>query len=344
MDLVADVFTQVDFRRNRDDPGTDEKIEKLSSNIHLVQHGAIRLFAKPDEDDWLVHGIDLNPSMLLYEAERHRLHDGDLQRALNMLKAAVTPLLAEPLDTRHIVPGIVMDEKPVAFWRLVDSETYISGINIRCLHDLSHPNTGPAGGAKKNRIQLGDKKDDCVIRIEEPKWATDGLDGTEGAEGIRVSLILKRRKLTDAFMEFATIAKVSDTPRLVSFTEAGLDRVYRSVITRLVGTHLPVPAAWLESKAKGRKDCVTHAKAMALASRLTSVPLEEIRIMDAEVRQPSGSTLKRLKKDLPIEAGRLAPVPVATLFDPPEYAGHLSGVPDPAGDTDPTIANVYGER
>jgi hypothetical protein len=362
VDLVSDVFLQTDFRQNPsgpdddeqhvddpddieqnpDDPGGDKRIEKSKSNIHLVRHGAIRLFAKPDGDGWLVHSIDLNPSILIHRKERARLRAGDMPLSLNMLKGAITPLLAEPLDALHIVPGLVATGQPVAFWSLVDGEFYIPQVDIRCLHGLSHPDTGPAEGAKQNRIQLGDEEDDCLIRFKKAKWNIDGPDGERQVEGIRVRLVLKGRKLNNAFMKFGTISKVDRNTRyLVAFTESGIHQMAHEVMARLEGTCLPVPAAWLENKIKKRKDRVTHAKAITLVSQLTSIPLEELRVMDEELRHPSDSTRKRLNKDVPVEADRLTPVPVASLFDPSTHASQTSGGHHTRANIDPLIANAY---
>jgi hypothetical protein len=348
VDLANDVFPATHFKKNRtkdpddpDDPGSEERIEVVKSNIHLVRHGAIRLFTeRDDEADW-IRSIDLNPSMLLYDAKRHALAAGDLPRSLSVLRDKVTKLLADPLDARHIVPGLLQDGEPVAYWSEVDTEFQFPGIAIRCLHGLSHPLTGPAEGAKPNRIQLGDKKDDCLIRIKKAKWEIDGPDGAEAGEGIRVRLILKGRALTDEFRTFAKSAEISNTWRVVELTMPGAARVHQSVMAHLEGTYLPVPAEW-RNRRKGHK-ALTHAKSMALVSQLTSIPLEEIRAMDEEIRHPSESTRERLDEDLPVEVRRLAPVPVATLFHPSAYTFPNPGTAHPADGIDPLIAEAYGE-
>lgn len=345
--LADDVFPETSFRKNRtkdpdnlNDPGSKERIETVKSNIHLIRHGAIRLFTeRDDEGDW-IRSINLNPSMLLYDAKRHVLAAADLPRSLNMLRKQVSPMLVDPLSARHIVPGLVPDEEPVAYWSEADTEVLLPGINIRCLHGISHPFTGPAEGAKPNRIQLGDKKDDCLIRIKEAKWKIDGPDGSENVEGIRVRLILKGRALTDQFRTFEKNATVNNTWRVVQFTMAGAARVHQSVMARLEGNYLPVPAEWRDSS---KDKPLTPAKAMALVSRLIPIPLEEIRAMDEEIRHPSESTRKRLNKDLPLELSRLAAFPVATLFHAAAYTFQNPEAAHPADDIDPLIADVYGK-
>ena len=342
VNLADDVFPETDFKKDPANPRSDERIERIKSNIHLVRHGAIRLFTERDgEADW-IRSIDLNPSMLLYEAERHALAAGDLPRSLSILRKQVAPLLADPLDARHIVPGLVQDdEEPLAYWSEVDTEFLLPGIDIRCLHGLSHPGTGPPDGATRGRIQFGDKQDDCVIRIKEAKWKADGSEGVQDLGGVRVRLILKGRALTDEFMPFGKTAKVNNTWRVVAFSMPGAARVHQSVMARMEGTYLPVPAEW-RNRRKGEK-ALTSAKTVALVSRLTSIPLEEIRAMDEEIRHPSESTRKRLDDDLPVEFNRLAPVPVAALFDPSACASHPTGGHHAAGNTDPMIADAYSE-
>ena len=338
VELADDVHPETDIRKDPDDPDSDERVEKLRSNIHLVRHGAIRLFTEREEDDDWVKSIDLNPAMLLYEKERHLLSKGDLTLSLDILRAKVSPLLAEPLDARLVVPVLLQDEEPVSYWSMVDSELYIPGIDIRCLHGLSHPSTGPAEGATEKRIQLGDKKDDCVIRFKKAKWEIIGPKGAETVLGVRVRLILKGRDLTEEFMSFGTTATVGNTPRLVAFPESSVAGVHQAMMARLDGTYLPVPLEW-RIRPEGEK-ALTHAKAMALVACLTSIPLDELRGMDEEVRHPSDSTRKRLNKDLPVEANRLKPVAVSTLFAPTAYASLTPGMSAPAEDIDPTITDA----
>jgi hypothetical protein len=322
VDLADEIFPQTDFRKDPNNPRSDERIEKIKANVHLVRHGAIRLFTKHDGQDTWVYSINLNPSMLRYEAERHVLAAGDLPMSLSILRKQVAPLLADPLDAQHIVPGLVQNgEEPVASWSEVDSEFQFSGIDIRCLHGLSHPGTGPADGATEKRIQFGDKKDDFVIRIKKAKWDIDEPDGIGDAEGIRVRLILKDQELTSEFMPFGTTAKVNDTVRLVAFSESSIALVHQAVMARMTGTCLPVPAEWRNEK-DGKR--VTTAKTMALVSQLTSIPFEELRAMDEEIRHPSESTSKRLRTGAAAAAACLKPVPVSSLFLPDAYANHAA--------------------
>ena len=342
VDLVGgDVFPVTDLRKKSVKPYSEDLIEKPKANIHLVRHEAICLFTKRDEEAHRVVSIALNPAVLLYEVKRRRLNKGDLLLSLDILRSKVTPLLADPLDARHIVPGLVPAEEkhPAAFWSKVDSEILLPGVQIPCLHNLSHPSTGPAEGAKETRIQLGDKRDPCVIRLKKARWRCAGSNGTEDVEGIRVRLILKGHKLVAGFKPFGTTALFDDTRRLVSFTETSVGLVHQSMMAQLEGDYLPVPSEW---KDKSSLKSATHARVLALVSHLTSIPPDDLRAIDKEIRHPSDSTRKRLKEDLQLEMNRLVAVPVSTLFPSSVYAFRSSGATQPADDIDPLIAETYG--
>jgi hypothetical protein len=193
---------------------------------------------------------------------------------------------------------------------------------------------------KRDRIQLGDKEDDCLIRFKRARWEPEGPDGAETVEGVRVRLILKGPKLTAEFRPFGTTARIRDEEKLVAFSERSIHRVHQAVMSRLKGMCLPVPPEWRD---RDHGKPITHAKTIALISQLTPIPLEELRGMDEEIRRPSKSTRKRLNKEISKEVGRLNPVPVAGLFESAVYALPQPGMTAlPSGKIDPAIAEAYG--
>ena len=153
-------------------------------------------------------------------------------------------MLAEPHDARHIVPGLAESADSIAYYTSVDSEFLFPDLLVPCFHNLSHPSTGPAEGVTKNRIQLGQRKDDCVIRIKKVSWEATGPDGTKTVHGIRVRLILKGDQLLRAFREFCKCARINKTPHLVAFPMSAVARVHQTMMSQLVGTYLPVPPEW----------------------------------------------------------------------------------------------------
>jgi len=341
VDLADDVFPETSFKKAPDseDPYNEEKTAKVRTNIHLVHHGAIRLLTERDEDgDW-VRSIEMNPSLLLYGVKRHPLLDSDLLLSLTLLMNKVTPLLADPLDACHIVPGLLADGEPIAYFSAIESEILLPDILLPCLHSLSHPMTGPAEGATKTRFQLGDKSDHYVISFTMPKRKRSGPRGTQG---VRVKLILKGHALAAVVGRFGTTTLVKDIERLTAFPASAVARAHQTMMSRLEGTYLPVPSEWAD-RTQGKP--VTQAKAIALVSRLTTIPIEELRDMDEKLRDPSKSTRQRLDEDVPIEANRLAPIPVFTLFDSAVYSAQEPGkTTQAAKSTDPQIAAAYGQQ
>ncbi len=339
VDLADDVFPDTSFKEN---PDTREKMAKVKANIHLVRHGAIRLFCERDvECDW-VKSIELNPSLLLYGTERHPLFYQDLVLSLSRLKRRVIPLLADPLDAQHIVPGLAREDDPIAYWSAVESELLLPGILRPCLHGLSHPLTGPSQGETKTRVQLGDKGNDCVIRFTEAKGERSGLRGTRGDHGVRVLLLLKGYALPTWFGRFGGTTSGNDIKRLISFPSASVSLVHRTMMSQLEGSYLPRPPEWSD-KSLGKP--VTHAKAIALLSQLTSTPLEEIRSIYEELSSPSKSTRERLDEAVPIAASWLTPIPVASLFTTTMYSAQEPEMTTHACERiDPQVAAVYGQR
>jgi hypothetical protein len=341
--LVGEVFPSTSFKK---DPDTNEKTAKVNANIHLVQHGAIRLFTeRVGDDDW-IRNIEVNPALLLYGEEDHLLTEQDLVVALSMLRDKVAPLLADPLDACHIVPGLV-DDAHVAYLCAIKSEVLLPDIVLRCLHNVSHPDTGAAEGTTKKRIKLGDRGD-CVICFETAKWEVAGPRGTQEVQGVRVSLRLKGHALLARYGLHGATAMVGDTRRLVAFRAPDVARVYQEVMSQLEGTYLPVPVEWaVAGKAKTKKgktgNPTTPAKVMALLSVLTPIPLDELRAMDEGLRQTSRATRTRLNKAVEAAVACLKRVPVSSLFGAEVYATPVPGTTPPVDvRIDARITAAYG--
>jgi hypothetical protein len=320
------------------DPDTRKKREKVKANIHLVQDRAIRLFTERDGDgDW-IRSIDVNPAVLLHGDKNHLLIEPDLVLALSMLKTKVAPLLADPEDISHIVPGLSGDDEHIAYWRTIESEVRLPGVLLFCLHRLRHPNTGPAEGANEEEIKLGHFGDDSVIRFRKDCWIAAGLTGEQQVEGVRVKLSLKGDALSYRIGGAGITARFGDISRVVAFRASDVARVHQEVMSRLEGTYLPVPPEWADMG----KDA-TAAKIIALLSRVTSIPLDELRALHDGQSKPSLSTRKRLNKDVVAAVDCLKYVPVSSLFRPEDYVTPAVGMTrSQDNQIDPLVAAVYG--
>lgn len=335
VDLVDGVFPATSFKDNKE---TGDKDESLKANIHLVEHNAIRLFIEHDSDgDWWIKGYDLRPSILRYGTKNHPLTGDDPAASLSILMDKVAPLLADPDDARYIVPGLVDDGTHVASWSQIESEIWIPGVDLRCLHGMSHPATGPAEGSTEDRLKLGDRGD-CVIIMKPAKWTIAGPEGPQEVHGVRVRLSLRGNALVNSFREFGNSSLVGNVMRLVSFRASGVATVHQEAMWQLEGTYLPVPPEWA-----GMKKPMTTAKVIALLSKLLPIPPQELRAMYEARTNPSDSTQERLDHDLPAAMACLKSVPVTSLFCPEVYSSKATGS-KPLGDVhiDPQIAAAYG--
>jgi len=335
VDLVGDVAPSTSFKRNRE---TGEKDKSVKANIHLVQHGAIRLFSQRDDvGDW-IRVIEVNPGLLLHGDRNHPLTEPYLAGALSMLKTKVAPLVADPEDVRHIVPGLAGDDEHVAFWGGIQSELWFPDVTLCCLHGLGHPNIGLAEGADKKAVTVGRFGGDCVIRFERADQLVDEPEGKRKVNGICVKLSLKGRDLLSRFGRPGMTADIREKERMVRFRASDVLRVHQEIMSELVGMYLPIPPEWA-----GIGNDVTPAKVIALLSKLTSIPLEELRAMYDARSNPSKSKRKRLNKDVRAVAAYLKHVPVSSLFRPEVYAVQpAESSRPPHVHIDPQIAAAYG--
>lgn len=144
--LVGEVLPATSFKKDRAN-GDKRLIDK--ANAHLVKHGAIRLFIQRDKTgDWL-NSIDLDPAVLLSDDMRLPFDEESLANSLTILRREITPLLADPQDSVHLVPGLVRDESVCAFWSRVTCCLVGPGAQLKFIRKLSHPLTGPEQGREE---------------------------------------------------------------------------------------------------------------------------------------------------------------------------------------------------
>jgi hypothetical protein len=303
VELVNPLIPETDFKK---DSETKEKAAYDKFNIHLVHYKAIRLRVECKGDQLWVCSIKLNPSLLLYDDKHHPLVEGDLARSLDRLRKTVLPILADSLDSRHIVPGYCGSDEPIASWSKLESKMTLRGIDIHCLHDLHHPEAGLAHGTTKERLQLGPDEDDIIIRFEER------IPTAPGAPEATLNLCLRRGALEAGFRGIGRIAKVKGIDRLVEFNATDIVRVLNRETSRISGTCLPIPPEW-----EGMGKPLTHAKAIALLAQHTDIPVDELLTMHEAIRKFDRKTRQRLDHDVDAAVACLKPVPVTSLFTLP---------------------------
>lgn len=311
VNLVDRFLPEVAFKQDRE---ADEMAESAKANLFLVHHKAIRLFVKNDGSGYRIRSITVNPAELMRHSHshshQHTVPSDSLDAAFDLLKSNIEPLLAEPLDIRHIVPGEVDDiSAHCTYWSETAFKTFIPGLEIACFHGLAHPLTGPAQGSSKKRIDLCDDNGNLVISFEQIRMKGKGKKTLPCAEGVSVTLTLSGHMLPDTFSATGKTAWIHNAKRLVSFPEMSVAETFLDRLSQIGGTYLPIPPEWA-----GMGKPITYAKTIALLSQLTGMPVARIREMDETIRKSSESTIKRLDHDVPAAAACLKPVPVAWLF------------------------------
>lgn len=333
--LLAMPEPEASYKNN---PQSREKDATLKANIHLVRFGAIRLFTKQEAGELWIQSIDLNPSLLLPDSEGRPLTPAGLQQALSTALREVAPLLANPRDALHVIPGLATGTDRCAHWSRIESEVFLRDILLRHFHDLSHPETGAAQGTSETRIRLQSQNEEYTITLEQRKERSEKSRNRQREPNpLRVRLSIDGSAVPGAYMKGKTCL-IDGSLRLVGFDVSQLGRVHQEAMSRLVGIYVPAPAEWRD---EGKP--VTHARVLALLSVFTPFSMEELREMDEECRQPSQSTRTRLNTDIRAEARRLKPVPVASLFKSEMYeATDECQLPD--HEIDPRIAEAYEKR
>jgi hypothetical protein len=327
------------FRRKRkgdaDATDSDGKEEHDRDQIHLLEFNAIRFKVEGNGASFRISSIRVDPSLLLYGVECHPLVASDLARSLTVLQSTVRPLLASPEDVCLIVPGLVPG-RPGTRWRSIQCRTLLPGIDIRTLHRLDHPMTGPPQGADDSQIRLKGRSKPIEILFEKAKWQVDDGDALHSVEGTRVTVTI-RSHLLQWFRNFLSNVWSEDFA-FHGFHPSAVSMVLNHVVAELQGIHLPVPEGWA-----GMGDPVTVAKTIALMSVITPIPIEELQAWDKEIRKPSASTLKRLKKEVPAARKYLCPMPISSLFQQLDAPGtFVRRRRRRSSYIDPSIAAIYG--
>ena len=345
--LAGDFNPVTIFRRNKE---TDSKDEEEKGVIHLLEPDAISLKVGSTGGPFQINTIAVDPSLLLYGDKWHPLVESDLARALSVLQDTVRPLLANPEDACHIVPGLVA-EGSRASWTSIQCRLLLPGVDLRTLHKLDHHLTGPPGGADDRQIRLGGGRKPLEILFERKgkkqkkgkegkkgRCPADGEDGAEEIDGTLVTVTI-RKHLLQGFKTSLNGMPPHDST-LPGFHPSAVSTVLDDVVADLQGIHLPVPEEWADMG-----DPVTVAKNIALLSVLTDIPIDELKAWDREIRQPSESTLKRLEEEITVLLPFLKPEPVSTLFQQIETQ---EGMPrcsrSRSPSIDPSIAALYGPQ
>lgn len=308
--LVGEVLPATSFKK---DPESGDKRLKENSNAHLVKHGAIRLLIQSDDTgDWLI-GIDLNPAVLLSDDMRLPLDEESLAKSMNIAMKEITPLLDDPLDARHLIPGMVCDESARAFWSRVTCELLVPGPQFPYIHRIAHPLTGPEQGREQKRLRLGARGAPCNIIFEDVTWTEVDLEGVHTVHGVRVLLSLSKSALPEVLGAFGKTQEINGVERVVGFSARDVDSAFHCTMSEMEGIYVQPPSEWFETA--DTTNTVTHSKMIAMLSVVTGVPAEEIIGKYAEQSECSADTLDEIRKGVDETITSFNLIQVAALFE-----------------------------
>lgn len=293
----------------KNDSLTGGKNLKAKANVHLVDHHAIRLFYQQDKFGLWLKTIDINPGILLSDNVFRPLDEERLARALSITQKEITPLLVDPLDACHIIPGMADKESPLAYWTKLTYEMIVPDAQTKFMGKLSHPLTGPEQGRSMKQIRLGSRGAGCNIEMEDVQWA----ERSHTAYGVRAILSICKSVLTDALGDLDSVANINETQRLVGLSNPKAKRAFYEVMSRLEGCYLLPPPQWLD-ESKG-DNTVTHYKMIALLSKVIDFPTDEMIDMYVEASQCCLDTEDQIRDGVSKVIDYLNPTPVRILFE-----------------------------
>lgn len=141
IELAGRPARKTSLKREREPSGkkTGRMVERMKSTFHLIAYGAIVVTTRRKGGDDRIETIALDPALALYRNSSHPLHDGDLARALALLKKSCGPLVADAADVCHLVPSVCPEgSEPVASIRSIECELWYPGIKHALRWPLEH--------------------------------------------------------------------------------------------------------------------------------------------------------------------------------------------------------------
>lgn len=217
--------------------------------IHVDGFGVVQLHASKDpEHGWIVHSINFNPGKLIYGHNGRILTEAEFLLALSILIELVKPLLHEPDDWIHIVPGLHVNSRASCNsieipFHVIDADGEI----LKAFSDAKHRDIDlPLIYKCQNQgICFSNSVGDLIIRIyrkdiEMKKKRRQNVKGPQPV--LRIEVRLEGEKLKKYF-HAGEWRPIEGTSRLVSFRPVPIQQAYFEVIAEFAGCYYRVPAA-----------------------------------------------------------------------------------------------------
>ncbi len=294
--------------------------------IHIDGFGVIKLHVvKNPGQGWTVHTIAFNPGALYNGHNGHILTEEQFLYALSILIEVVKPLLYDPDDWIHIVPGL--HDKSRAWWRSVEIPFHVTDYDGEILSAYSHAkhkdiNLTPFNARHGQSVTFANSDDDLMVRIYRKdlqlveKYRRKVIDPQPV---LRIEVRLKKNKL-EQYLKAGVWKLIDGTLRLISFRPAALQQTYMDVISKFDGCYTRVPAV------RGKKAKARLGRMMGWVATQTDLSIDDQmnyinkRFLGGNTARSVSNAKSTLRKAARDEQSLLSPVKLEELFS--ESAWH----------------------
>ena len=222
-----------------------------TKQIFIDGYSGISLQARRDPVlGWTCYGITFNPSKVIYGHNGRLIDEEQFSRAASVLDNSVFPLLKDPDDWVHIMPG--QTEHSRAWWKTVEIPFHTrdpDGAILSAFFRGKHPeiNSQPLGKQCES-CTFKSANGELVIRIyrkdiELRKKLKRQVSNDQPV--LRIEVQLSGSKL-EQYLPNATWKIIDGKRRLVSFRAKDLIAAFNDVISKFSGVYTRVPTGCKE--------------------------------------------------------------------------------------------------
>jgi hypothetical protein len=215
--------------------------------IHVDGFDSIKLQVSKDPT-WTIDQIQFNPGSLIHGHNGKVLNADEFHRALTVLIEVVTPLLANPNDKIHIVPGLHAGSR--ASWKSIEIPFHVldeDGAILKAFANAKHKdiNKPPLHTCSGQTITFSNSPNTLVIRIYRKDIQMLSKHGAKKVLDplplLRLEVMLKGAKL-EQYLQSAVWRTKAGQRQLVSFGPEGLRQAFLAVMTGFGGCYARVPS------------------------------------------------------------------------------------------------------
>jgi hypothetical protein len=203
---------------------------------------------------WEIYEIHYNPGSLLYGHNGHVLTEDEFLLALSRLLDVVTPLLSDPNEWFHILPGVHPQSQ--AFWHsleipfhLIDEDGQVLSAFVKAKHTDIHSNA--YNNCEGESISFANSTGELLVRLyRKDIKMKKKRRGSKSAPGVlRVEVKLTGDKLA-GYLSSGTWKMIKGCERLISFRSDNLKCSHTAVMSKFSGVYsrLPKPNSTIDRK------------------------------------------------------------------------------------------------